>query len=457
LRGILKPLQGPAPPDTAHTVAIAVNDGRLLDYFERYGALRYPWLWEQLRAQLETRQSDPSVLLVDLKRRCLVSDDPGGHSLFSRILEEFLTEARWATCERCVARMECPIKFNADSLRDETLGLVVRQRLHSLLLAIHLRREYRPTVRDLRSALSYLITCDVGCEEIHTQRRSGNSPIAEPGRLYFQTAFNGSGGPDLLLDEWTLLDPAGTPRPRLDRFLHFHRSRDQSERVRETLLRPARRCNPPLLTDPEWLGGEWRRTMKRRYFFEADWSAEVTRRWELPDPEDLLPHRHMIEFAKILSARASGSALRDRVARGISRADGVPDAVSRDALALRLTETGSEDLTVVKLFPLGEFRCRGTPTAAGLVEEIPDQFLFEHVTGAPSLSIGLDLFELLARMAEGYLPGAEEQASLIQDIIEFKNQLLARPSQEVALVEGGQRIHRIDSREGKIRRVETPR
>lgn len=456
LREILRPLEGPAPPDAAHTAAIAVNDGRLLDYFDRYGALRYPWLWEQVRAQLEVRQADPSVLVVDLKRRCLVSDDPGRDSLFSRILDEFLSDARWAPCQRCVARNECPIKFNADSVRDEALGLVVRRRLHSLLLAVHLRREHRPTVRDLRSALSYLITHDVGCEEIHAQRRSGNSPIAEPGRLYFQAAFNGTGSPDLLLDEWTSLDPAGTPSPRLDRFLHFHRSRDQAEQVGKTLLTPARRHDAALLTDPEWLGGEWRRTMKQRYFFEADPSAEGTRRWELPDAEDLLPHRHMREFAKALGAGASGSALRDLVARGISRADGVPGAVGRDALALRLTETGGEEFSVVKLFPIEEFRCRGTPMTMGFAEEIPDQFLFEHVTGVPSLAVGLDLFELLARMAEGYLPGADEHASLIQDLIEFKNQLLARPSQEVVLVEGGQRIHRIDARGGKIRQMGTP-
>ena len=57
-------------------------------------------------------------------------------------------------------------------------------------------------------------------------------------------------------------------------------------------------------------------------------------------------------------------------------------------------------------------------------------------------------------MEEGYLPGADEQASLIQDINEFKNQLLARPSQDVILVEGGQRIHRVEAREGRIRRLE---
>lgn len=197
--------------------------------------------------------------------------------------------------------------------------------------------------------------------------------------------------------------------------------------------------------------------MKRRYFFEADASAEVTRRWELPDAEDLLPHRHMREFAKALRAGASGSALRNLVARGMSRADGVPATVDRDALALRLTETADEELSVVKLFPLEEFRCRGTPMTSEFAEEIPDQFLFEHVSGAPSLVIGLDLFELLVRMADGYLPGADEHASMIQDLIEFKNQLLARPSQEVVLVEGGQRIHSIEAREGKIRRMRTPR
>lgn len=219
-------------------------------------------------------------------------------------------------------------------------------------------------------------------------------------------------------------------------------------------MTPLRRQNPKLLMDPEWLSDEWGKTIKRRYFFEADESAEMTRRWELPCPENLLPHRHMQKFAKILNERAFLSDLRDLVARGISRADGVPALVSTVALGLRLTESADQELTVVKLFPVEEFQCRSTRMTGEFTEEIPDQFIFEHVSGSPSLVIGLNLFELLCRMEEGYLPGSEEQASLIQDINEFKNQLLARPSREVALIESGQRIHRIEASGGIIRRLE---
>lgn len=86
------------------------------------------------------------------------------------------------------------------------------------------------------------------------------------------------------------------------------------------------------------------------------------------------------------------------------------------------------------------------------VEALPDHLLLEHATRTPSLVVGLDLFEFLLRSADGLLPGPQEGRALAEDLATFRNQLLARPTREIVIVEGGQRLHRIRVAEGIIER-----
>lgn len=451
LHSILAPLSGQDPDTSLYTAAIAANDGRLLDFFERCGALRYPWLWEQVRNQLfGDGESDDSVLVVDLKRRSLVGDDINERSLASGILNEFVSRARWEACETCLARLECPIRLNALSFSDTTVGPRVWKQLHRLLLAVHLRRERRPTLRDLRSALAFLVTHDLGCEDVHAEREGGLAPLREPTRFYFAAAFDGSGSPDLLLDEWRQLDPATVPAPRLDRFLYFHRGAGEAPLVRELMLSPTER--PPLPTATPHLGApDWIAFIKRRYAFEG---APETRHegWgDLTLPEKLLPYRHLGEFLSAIHGAIHDPLIVGQVLMGISRADGIPEGACRDGLALRATPDKSEgDLVVVKRYPAAEFRFDPPAAQRSFADGVSDQLILSHVSGSPILHIGLDLFEFLGRAREGFLAGAEEQKALLEDLSNFKNQLLSRPTQEVIVVEAGLRMHSVKVEEGRI-------
>ena len=248
---VLEPLRGRKEPEVKYLAGIAVNDGRLRDFFERNGSTYYPWLWDRLRPQLSDRPySESGVLLVDMKRRCLVGSRPDEPSLFSGILDRFLDPERWKACTHCAARRECPIWANVRSLGDPGLREPISRRLHRLILAMHLRRERRATVRDLRSALAFLITHDCGCETVHQERAKGQWPLADISRYYFNAVFDGSGVPDLLLDEWQQLDPSLVPAPRLDRYLHFHRNQDQLNQIEE-LFRQAEGRPSPTLASPD--------------------------------------------------------------------------------------------------------------------------------------------------------------------------------------------------------------
>ena len=91
VEGVLAPLAGPAPTDRHYTAAIAINDGRLLDFFERTGEAKYPWLWDRIRPQLFDEPTPAEgVVVIDLKRRAMVH--AGTNSRGSR--------ARRVRCER---------------------------------------------------------------------------------------------------------------------------------------------------------------------------------------------------------------------------------------------------------------------------------------------------------------------------------------------------------------------
>jgi len=380
----------------------------------------------------------------------VVGTRPDAPSLFSGILDRFLEPPRWQICETCKTRQHCPIFANVQSFRDPSLTQPTRLRLTQLLMAVHLRRERRATIRDLRSALAYVITHDLGCDDVHRESREGRWLSSDSNSPYYQSVFDGSGSPDLLLDEWQQLDPALVPSPRLDRYLHFHRGVEQVSWI-ETLFHAAKeRPMPAYAVDS---AGARIASLKRRYVFEANESEACARR-RFPNPSNLLPYRHFQLFCDALSEVSDLNQLRDALLRGMSRADGVPDIPAEAGLALRLTDASNDDLVVMKLYSADTFRLIRPPAPEEAVESVRDYMVLQNVNGTPRLIIGLDLFEFLMRAAEGCMAGPEEQRALVEDLAIFKNQLLTQPAQEVLILEAGHRTHRVGIVDGKLVREE---
>lgn len=432
LHAALAPVEQGGP----YTSAIAANDGRLLEFFSAFGATYYPTVWSQLREQIEGKPAkDPSIVLVDLKRRSLSSLDPQQPSLFSRVLDTFVDPRRWETCGGCVARADCPILLNADSLRDGPLADSARHHLGSMTLAVHLRREKRPTVRDLRSALSYVITGDRSCEEVHREREEGRCLLVGQEGAYFIRAVEPRPERDLLLDEWGELDPALVSTPRLDRHLYFNRDESHVAELAPLFLRGDRAHLPlavPHLSDRAWL-----RHVKRRYAFEANDDAAVDR--DLPHSAALLPYRYFERFVQALEDPPGGGLL-PATLKGISIADGAPPSATAGSLAVIAAGVGSRDLQVVKRFGVQEFELQVGRAEDPFAEGVPDELFLRHRSGA-SLRITLDLFEFLMRCADGASSSAEEQRAMLEDLVIFKQALLAAHTDEVVVVEGGRREH----------------
>ncbi|MBI1924023.1 hypothetical protein HYR99_07210 [Candidatus Poribacteria bacterium] len=461
LDDILEHLPGPHSPqaDLRRTVLIAINDGRLRDYF--LFNKRYEWLGRQIYWLLEEpdKDVDNRIALVDLKARCLTvptTEDNWDTSLFEQILNRLLADAFWEPCLSCRARTACPIKFNRDALANSEHGREVRRRLAWLFELTHLRGTRHTTIRDLRSALSYIIAGVRSCQEIHEEVKSGSLPEGWYNRLYFMAAFNPDGEPDDELEDMKTYDPALVPTPRLDRFFHYNREVDERMDLEKLCFsfqaRPTHLLSK--LTFP-LMNGKWYGAMKRRFYFEASDEALENHELQLPNYHHLLPDRHANVFRGILAGQHPLEEVRSWLCESISRSDGIVDSsVYCGFLCVLTNDSETQELAVFKRFPVDEFKCEIVQLSdARLIEFFPNTLRLVHIDGDAILDIHLDLFEILMRYREGYLPGAEEQAPFVIDLEQFKTRLLRLRTQEILLLESGRKLHRIMQENGVIRRL----
>jgi serine/threonine protein kinase len=443
----LQGLEGTTTPECKLTVLVAINDGRLIDYFARNQAL-FPWIAQQIE---QARQADEmeqlAVWVIDLKRRAFVNM-PDAHelSIFRHVLNSLIAEKHWTACQNCAAQTICPIRRNAITLQDKR----IQKRLELLFLLVHMQRQQHITMRDLRSALAYIIGGNKNCEQIHAARHGDEEGSLLTNLAYWQSVFLPTDDKDDILQKIARLDPARFPQPQLDRFLHFHATQRDAE-LRAQLFHNGIDLPQQHFADQTL----WIEALKRRLFFEArkpvkGQSNRVPRlRWTA-----LLPYQHVVTFMKLLDGRLNAEErdeVRAKIALGMLRSDGITGAIPPGQLSVVIRHSEEQRLTVLKQLPLHEFELIvKRPQAGQMIETLPEIMIFQHRSGTPRIEITLDLFELLMRMAEGLQPNAPEFRPLLEDLKLFKDTLLLHETQDLVLIENQRTIHYITQREGKI-------
>jgi serine/threonine protein kinase len=445
----LEGLQGAHAPTTPLTVLIAINDGRLVDFFDRHKE-RFSWLAaqvQQFRHNMELPSTD--VWIVNLTRRSFVGfPDADYPSIFTSVVNSLISEDKWAICDSCSAQTVCPIRANAVALRKKK----IRQRLEYLLLLTHLRHQRHTTMRDLRSALAYLITGNASCTHVHASRHDEEASASLIDLNYWRSAFAPLEIQDELLKDLMALDPARFPHPHLDRYLHFHQFIEEAE-ARQALF--ADETDLPVQRFKDEI--EWMAAMKRRLYFEAkSVKAQADTGLTLPKVRavSLLPYKFADIFIALLDDSLEDAIrILELLALGILRSDGIveDDNLLKGTLSVQVSASEEQQLMVLKQFPLSNFKLHGEQSASEeMIERIPETVILEHVSGFPRLEITLDLFELLMRMANGLLPDALEYQPLLEDLKSFKDALLLEETRELVLIEGGYRVHRITQEAGRI-------
>jgi len=449
----LQGLEGTQTPDAALTVLIAINDGRLMDYFDR-NKERFHWLTVQIEHFVDKGEKEQvSVWVIDLKRRAFVNlPDAEESSIFTKVLKRLVDQQHWQICEDCAAKTICPIRENAAALRRRAIS----KWLEYLLLLTHLRRQRQITMRDLRSAIAYLITGNTSCRQVHDARHGLDGGASLIDLSFWRSAFASLELNDELLQDLTVLDPARSAHPHLDRFLHFHQS-PESTPTRQLLYADHRDLPMQRFKDEH----EWMAATKRRLYFEVSKPTRDKKHTAQAVPHirrlQLLPYRYAKDFVSLLDNRLNDEYIgwiREQLALGILRSDGIVEDVPPDKLSVQVSASEEQQLVVLKQFPLEDFELYAEPLHdKPLIEQIPVSVILEHKSGASRLEISLDLFELLMRLADGLQPDAQEYQPLLEDLRRFKGALLLQETRDLVLIENQYRIHHITQRGGKIVRT----
>lgn len=391
------------------TALIAVNDGRLHQFFEDNGNIYEDW-WFEIQDQMAGKDPGSSrIALVDLKRRSLAATD--GSGLASRALASLTRDDLWTTCDLCAAKSGCPILANRKTLAGPGPGA---DAFAELMLISHLRRRRRATFRDVRSAAAWLITGDRDCQDAHELIQQGRRASLMSDTLAHDLAFSTTSN-DYLVDEWSDLDPASVPDPRVDRA-----RRESSLSDGTGLLR-----NAESVARSIYLGE-----------FVAD---NISR-------DSVRAYRYLFEFLGMLSG-AEPETTRDRLLLGISRLVGAPGSVS-PGLAFGV---GAPDSNWAILHTIGSdsFTTRVADARHAYVETIADVLVLEHSSGA-HLALTLDTAEMILRAADGELVNDPASDAIRLEIDAFVGQLSRHPSSTGELVDSSGSVTTATINDGDI-------
>lgn len=450
--------------DGAHVRLIAVNEGRLLDFLshsahkDRFGGLR-----EFVLRALDAREAAPErALLVNLNLRSVAAG--GVESLVEQQLRALTDAELWKPCETCSHRARCPLKFNADTLRDDVSGAAVRARLRRLFEVVHLRRKAHVTMRDLRSALSWVLLRDHGCDDVaRLIKQNATEALVD---LHYADALADRGRvgrhgvDDRLVAVLREADPGRVNAPQLDRridrdpqaavpWMTFEQRAQTPHAVLKDQTKNAARHGDDLslgklLAQRRALTERWRRWA---YYERRDDG------WR-----DMLPYRSLRDLEDVLAARPSptdgtrpyAERLRDNVIEAISLSEGLRHPLLlRKYLALRVSRVKDPSIRSYRLFPKDAFNVI-VPTYGKLGEYLecaPDalELTADANLGRARLRISLDLLEMLELIRSGYRPSPADLQGMFVNLLIFRNELMNLAFDRIVVTQDEQDLYEINA------------
>lgn len=445
--------------DAAHwrkgeTRLIAINEGRLVDFLAAYER-DFTALAAHVRRGFATGQAESGVVVVNLNLRSVVADTESG-SILERTLQRITAPEHWLACERCDLKTSCYALHNARSFQDETAGPRLTDRLKTLYTMTHLRGRLHITMRDLRSALSFMLIGNRDCAEIHQLYAAGRH--GEIARSYYFNSWLGGGEPngDRLVSLLAEVDVGRQEDPRFDRGLDFVQPDDRA------LFRFEQRGNFDYEVLKRLFGdlprGVTEVSVRQRAKVHREYVAMARRKhfFERRDAgwEKMLPYRSAKRMVDIVRCVEPPAPLITELLHAINRGEGLqcPERLG-GSLALQLRHVEHGTVRSYRLFPADRFSLEVQTQAADtakerFIEHLPTGLVLRFVgqgLGATSseLIINLDVFEMLVRLNEGYRPSVEEMQGFYLCLGVFKNSLNAQPYREILLTTTGHDFYRL--------------
>lgn len=397
-----------------YTALFAINDGRLRNYFENAIDV-FPALSDKVDSYFEGEFiGDSDLVIVDLKNRAL--DNVEGTGLTSEIIEKVTSPDIFEVCSNCSARLRCPIYRNQGELRGSAQKVVSQ-----LVLQSHLRRSKRATIRRVRSAIGWMLTGDLGCEDVH-KRLDRNEDLTGPNGYSLSDLAFSKRANDALISEWLLFDPATSIDVELQNLVHGDNSI-------EAQAYPA--------------GVRYAHSMRKKFFALAESIDSGSR-----SPSQLYDSLQIYKGA----LTGDKSEVLEIVLKGISSVLGA-SGYQGDGMALTLG-TSSQGWSFIKTVPSAHLFIDVREPKADYVEGIPDELVLRHKSG-DFLNLPLDVFELIFRAYSGEALIDDASESIRFEVQSFANRLLRSPATTGLVVSPGGALNRVSQLPGAIIKLDS--
>ena len=444
----------------AQTRIIAINEGRLVDFLLEHGD-KFELLSKIVQQGLRAMPAPVhGVMTINLNMRSVVAGSREKSSIMERMLERMIQQDYWVACESCDMKEKCYIKHNVQTFQDNVAGAKVIKRLEYLYTITHFRSRMHITMRDLRSALSFMLVGVRDCDEIHSLYQNGGEEVQNLilDSYYFNSWMGGiNPNQDRLISLLREIDMADVSNPTLDRDLGMFSPRtksgnrfsfgsrgDYDDVIIDTLYHGLPRdYSSKNRTNLMNKHHRYLSHLRRKYYFECRGNNEN-------DWKDMLPYKGVGSFMKTVQAVAENTSISaEQYILAINRGEGLtaPECLGNQ-LALRVRHVEKGTIRSYRLFDGEYFSIQWILNVCNAyLEYLPDGFLLVYRSNqsgqSASLKINLDVHEMLTRLNSGYIPSIEEQEGFYLSLSVFKNILAAAPYQEVLLTENGVEYYQI--------------
>jgi len=445
------------------------NTGKLRDFL--LGKKEYNWLGKQVHHYLEydNHKLPDSLAFINLNNRAIVEIE-NVNSIFDELLNIILdtTEKQntWVPCkpENCDYAERCYIKYNIDTLKDSKKGASVKQRFKEIILAIYLKKEKHITMRDIRSLISFILFNKYTCSQLQASIDTGENLLD---RFYYNNAFNKE-EQDRMVAILREVDVADMPLPKLENHLYF--LNPKTELAEELFEKGNLIANPDLnyleeyfLNKPEGTSdrGDGKKesadwflsSIKRKIFFEGN-DRYIDEQFAV-NHYSFLPYKYFERFVAFLKSGVDDNfQLRDDLVLSISKSEKIyNDEVGRENVCISSSSVKKSSTKAFYGFKSADFEVvlPDVGNQTDYIEYFPDHIIFRHADKTAALEINIDLFEILMRIKEGYVPTSIEIRTFFLNLEMFKRRILAKRSTKVFLTEDDSNLYSFEkSASGKL-------
>ena len=469
LKSFLQPFEGHREPEASIVKIIAINEGKLRDFV--LGKKGYTWLGKQVHHYLEDDNYilPDSIVFINLNNRAVVEME-NDESIFDRLLETFLDQFNkdhfWEEChsENCEYTDRCYVKNNIDTLNDNELGPIVKQRLKEIILALYLKRVKHITMRDIRSLISYILFSKYTCKQIQDDIESGKNLLD---RYYYNNCFDGKEA-DRMIRLMKEIDVSEMPLPKIENQIYF--LNPKSESIDSFYSKRSLPDN----TDLEYLeiyfndkpqgtsdedkdrkesAEKYLRAIKRKLFFEGN--DNILEEQFGIDHYSFLPYKYFKTFVTFLkTGNDQSNNIRNDLVLAISKSEKIyNETVGKENVCISSSSVKKTQTKAFYSFKAADFEIvlPEIGDQEKYIEYFPDHIIFRHVDKSAALEINIDLFEILQRIKEGYVPTSIEIQTFFLNLEMFKRRILAKRSTKVILTEDDTTLYSFEKSEtGKL-------